>query len=496
MVKHPNNNHKKRSKGEYDVVIIGAGLGGLVCGCYLAKKDIKVLILERGFKVGGCCVSFKREGYTFDAGIHYIGSCREGGIVYSVLKELSLLGRLNLLRSDFCDQIITPNEEVFFRKDIKATIEEFVKHFPKEKENIERFFNFLYAGNFASFISRLNGLTFSEFLDDFFANDKLKSILSIPVGNLGLSPSKASALASAILYKEYLLDGGYYPEGGIQVLPDLLAARFKELGGEILLSTEVTTIKTKDGKAIGVELDNRSYISANFVVSNADATATFKEMIDCDCREKEKVDSLKISPSTFVVYLGINRDLGHIFKKHPVTWLFSTYDIDKCYAVDEHYNLDKAFRKEDIFNIEYLMCHFPSLVDASLAPKDKSVIRMMIWTRYANDRLWGEYKEDLCNKMITKLKSIIPDVEEMIETREIATPATFYRYTHNYRGAAFGWAATVDQMSTQKFPSRTSIKNLYLVGHWVTNGIGQSGVPLVAYCGRHVADMISRNILK
>ena len=52
---------------KYDVIIIGAGIGGLVCGCYLVKAGLKVLIVEKHYQVGGYCTSFKRKGFTFDA---------------------------------------------------------------------------------------------------------------------------------------------------------------------------------------------------------------------------------------------------------------------------------------------------------------------------------------------------------------------------------------------------------------------------------------------
>ncbi len=60
----------------YDAAIIGAGLGGLVCGCYLAKAGMKVLIVEKHFKPGGYCTTFKRKDFTFDAAAHSFGGYR------------------------------------------------------------------------------------------------------------------------------------------------------------------------------------------------------------------------------------------------------------------------------------------------------------------------------------------------------------------------------------------------------------------------------------
>ncbi len=88
---------KNHKEDKYDVVIIGAGIGGLVCGCYLAKAGLKVLIVEQHYKPGGYCTSFERGGYTFDVGVHYLGSCRErDGVIYNILQDLSLLNKIKL----------------------------------------------------------------------------------------------------------------------------------------------------------------------------------------------------------------------------------------------------------------------------------------------------------------------------------------------------------------------------------------------------------------
>lgn len=488
---------EKNKYDKYDVVIVGAGIGGLVCGCYLAKENIRVLIVEHHDKPGGYCTSFRRKGYTFDAAVHYLGSCRENdGIIYSILQDLSLLDKINLLRNDPCERIVTPNETVCIRKDHEDTREELKQFFPGEKGNIDRFFNFILSEELLSVIAKTRFISFETLLNKFFNAPKLKTILSVPIGNLGIAPSKASALASVFLYREYILDGGYYPEGGIQTFPDLLASRFREYGGELLFSHDVSDIIVENRKIRGVKIRGGDVIRTGIVVSNADASNTFEKMISCECEENEKVKKLEMSPSAFIVYLGLNIDLEKVIERHFSTWLFSTYDVERCYDTENNYNLGKIDDRGKVFDLDYIICHFPSLIDKKLAPENRSIVRAMLWVKAENGPIKFHYAEEIYKKIIMKLETIIPDIEKSIEVKETAVPQTLNRYTLNSNGSAFGLASTVAQVDKNIFPSQTSITGLYLTGHWVTNGIGQSGIPLVAFCGRNVANVLIREMSK
>ena len=94
-----------KSKKKYDVTIIGAGIGGLVCGTYLAKAGLRVLLIEKNDNPGGCCVSFKRKGIRFDAGAHIFGSCGKHGILFNMLKKLGV-------NQEFVK--LNPSEKFFF----------------------------------------------------------------------------------------------------------------------------------------------------------------------------------------------------------------------------------------------------------------------------------------------------------------------------------------------------------------------------------------------
>ena len=84
---------------DVDVIVIGAGMGGLTCGCLLAKRGLRVAIIEKNEKVGGCCASFQKEGFSFDLSVQSLGECQRGGRVWNLLKELDLLDQIHFIFS-------------------------------------------------------------------------------------------------------------------------------------------------------------------------------------------------------------------------------------------------------------------------------------------------------------------------------------------------------------------------------------------------------------
>lgn len=189
----------KDDKDIYDAVIIGAGVSGLVCGCYLAKAGMKVLIAEQHFKPGGYCTSFKRKGFTFDAAAHSFGSYREGGNMNRVFKELDLDKRLKIKRYDPSDIIITPDYKISFWNDLNKTIKELQEAFPHETK-IREFFDFMSSPKPAE-IAALRNKTFKDLLDRYFTDNRLKTILSIALLiNGGLPPSLLTAFTGAQIF--------------------------------------------------------------------------------------------------------------------------------------------------------------------------------------------------------------------------------------------------------------------------------------------------------
>ena len=113
---------------------------------------------------------------------------------------------------------------------------------------------------------------------------------------------------------------------------------------------------------------------------------------------------------------------------------------------------------------------------------------MLVNAPYIDEEYWKVNKKRLIEVFIKKLEQVIPDLSSHIIFKDAATPPTLYRWTRNYKGAAYGWAGIPSQLAVTGFTQKTGIDNLYLTGHWITLVQGIGGV---AYLGCDT----SKNIL-
>ncbi len=463
----------RRSGYEYDVVVVGAGIGGLVCGTYLAKQGMKVLVLEQHFKPGGYCTSFRRGPFHFDAAAHSFGSYREDGNMRYVMRELGLEGKCNIKKYDPCDRIILPDGEVSFYAEVDRTVDEICTLFPDEHTGIKALFGFLINSKPVEFAA-LRRVTLLELFNRYFVNKKVETLFALPVlGNGALPPSLISAFTGTKILREFILDGGYYPDGSMQHLPDTLIRHLKQYGGEVSFRSLVRRIMVKDGKVWGVRLDSKDVITTRYVVWNADVRQLFLHVLPRKWLKRETVErvkSLKPSLSTFILYLGIGEPLPALPEPGTNIWFLPYYDLERAY---------RYACSGEINRVEGFMVR--------VSP-DKKTVLAFVNAPYKTPSYWRQNKERLMNDFIERIdRNVIPGLKNHILHKEAATPFTLYRYTLNHRGAAYGWASTPSQLFTPEVRQRGPVDGLYLTGHWTAQ---TQGIPGVAYMGLDTARMI------
>lgn len=475
----------KRSShsSEYDVVVIGAGLGGLVCANYLAKSGLKTLVLEQHFMPGGCCTSFKRKGFTFDGGGHFFGSCREKGIMYNILKDLDLAVDELFIQTDPVDKLFFPDFTVTVRKDFGETVKELSRLFPDEADNIERFITEINRFNYSNSFHYIKK-TFKEILDSHFSDEKLKAVFDILLLYIGLHSAKVSAVSAFMLYREFILDGGYYPRGGMQQFSNMLADKLKSYGGELSLSTKVARIIVEDGQSRGVVLENGDSIKSKYVVSNAAALQTFLELVGREHLKPgfvKRLEKMTTSVSHFIVYLGIDRELKGDLEEGCNCWYIPGYDIEGIYQemVDE----------ESLAKDGFIHLAFPSFYDTSLAPAGKETLFLTVLAPYKSREYWNEEKESFSEEIVKRAERLVPGLKRDTVVKDISTPHTIERYTLNTRGANYGWELTPFQSGKMRLPQETAIGNLFLAGHWTQLG---PGLATVAQSGLAAARIVLR----
>ncbi len=467
---------QKVSKEIYDVIIIGAGISGLVCGCYLAKAGMKVLVVEQHDKPGGYCTSFKRLGFTFDAAAHSFGSYREGGNFRAIIRDLGIDNLLKIKRFNPSDVVLAPDFKITFWNDTKDTIHELAKIFPGEEDNIKNYYAYYEKLATASQFEniKLKDKSFASFLSSFFTDNTLMNSLSFPVlGNGGLPPSLMHAFTGTKIFSEFMIDGGYYPEGGMQSIPNALNDFIKRHSGTILYKRLVKKILCKMNSAVGVELDKcESYVS-KYVVSACDSTQTFKTFLEDVVPQQifNKLETMTPSISTFTLYLGIDKP----FKELPIEgtniWHLPHYDLDTIFKDIQRGDLDNFSGGVFMFRVS----------------PDKKTILAFCGAPFKTSLFWKQNKKKIAEDFLNRVEKIIPNLRQHIVYFDAATPHTQYRYTLNYNGANYGWAPLQSQLFDPDFRQKTFLKGLYMASHWTCQ---THGIPGVAYLGYNTAKLI------
>ncbi|MCM8788038.1 MAG: NAD(P)/FAD-dependent oxidoreductase [Candidatus Omnitrophica bacterium] len=478
-------NPKGLKKDEYDVIIIGAGIGGLVCGCYLAKAGLKVLIVEKHYKVGGYCTSFERKNFIFQAGA--IEDLGNGSVFKKILYNLGINKKIEIKRASPHILLFANDDKI--KVGVDNEIFEYLKvKYPKEAKQIEKFYKLISEYNILLLYKKYRKMSFEYLLRGYFKDEGLKNIFRALSSFIGIVPNEVSALSVITYYKTFIIGGGYYPKGGLQKFSNAFLETFKQYNGNIRLSTLVTNIIIKNNKAKGVILSGNERIYGNFIISNADATFTFLKLINKEYLNKKfilKLKKLIPSVSAFIVYLGINRKLKDKFNYTQQIW-FIPSQLD---------NPRKKLRlKNKNFNLN-IYCYTPSFIDNSFANENSESIAFGFLTSFINDEFWKKNKLFLAEKTIKKIQKVLSFSNENIQVKEIATPKTLYNYTFNREGACKGWAPLISQTDLLLMPYKTYIENLFLANHWVTSGVGETGIPHTAYIGYRVSQTIYK-ILK
>jgi phytoene desaturase len=472
-----------------DVVIIGAGIAGLTCGCLLANKGLKVLMIERNQKVGGCCTSFEKDGFSFDLSVQSFGECQEGGRVWRILKQLNLLDQIHFIPLEPAREYYFPGCKVNQSSRLETHIENLSTLFPKERKGIEGVYrvlkkifeefsnmppslNWFEPSSFLSrypLLSRYRGSTYEELLCEFISDPFLKKLLSIRSSYALLPPEEISVVGMAGIEMSYFNYGVSCVEGRVEQLPLQLGEALKKMGGQILTGHEVDQILMEEKKAIGVHLKDGQEITGKVVISNVDAHHTFSDLVGeshTPSGFRSKLMGMKPSLSYFILYLGIRGDVDEL----PVSnnEVFFEEELRQEY----HSLYQNRISEKAPF---YLLV--PSKVNPSHAPPGEATLCLSCKTSYHFSPDWNQkIRDELSQHLINKASVFIPNLKERIVVKIETTPRTIEQWTRNRWGAAYGWSQIPRQSGIYRLSRTTPILDLYLTGHWTSPGGGIAGV--------------------
>lgn len=476
-------------RSSYDAVVIGAGVGGLICANWLARAGLEVLLVEQHFMVGGYCSTFKRKGFIFDAATHFYPLLGNPATITG--KQLVELGiQTGWIKMDPVDQFHFPDGTCFsVPADFATYIARLKREFPQEATALDSFFAlarrtyllgllYHFRDRWTEDLEPYSRLSVQDVLDNHFQSQKLKLLLTADTAHWGSSPARTSFVFDSMLRLAYFL-GNYYPRGGSQAFADELAARFEEAGGHILMSSTVTRIHVSNGSATGVEIETGTgslrkcvRVRASAVVSNADLLMTLERMVGAESVDPVYLASVKQLRPTLpcsVTNIGVDGLPTEVLEEIQ-GYHWSSWDAN-----------DVATAAFKIF--------VPTLFDETVAPPGKHILIVQKLTAVDFPQVedWAAQKVTIEEYVASNLERVLPGISKYVVVSLTASALTSYRFTKNHHGAMLGWELAPDQTNDTRPDVIGPIRNLFFVGHWTRPG---GGITPVMVSARRVAHII------
>ena len=491
---------------KYDSIIIGSGMGSLTTAAILSKEGQKVLVLERHYTAGGFTHIFKRKGFEWDVGIHYIGEVQRETSVLKKLFDYITDAQLKWAdMGDVYDKIIIGDKHYDFVKGVQNFKDKILEYFPEEKQAIDDYVRLVFEAIKASqkfymdkalspFLSKIIGgkmrkpfykfsdKTTYEVLSSITENEELIKVLTAQYGDYGLPPKQSSFAMHAAVARHYF-SGGSFPIGGSSEIAKNVDAVIEKAGGTILISAEVDQVIIENNKAVGVKMADGKVFSAKNIISGAGVMTTYNKLIPSQIAEKhqlkQQLQTVKRSVSHACLYIGLDGSPEELNLPKTNYWIYPE-KIDHDTAINNYLkDIDNDFP------VVYIS--FPSAKDPDWSNRypGKSTIDIITLLPYDGFKNWdgtrwmkrgedyNELKEKISNRLLEVLYKHIPQAKGKIEHYELSTPLTTKHFVNYAEGELYGLDHSPKRFRQRFLQPRTPIKNFYLTGQdIVTAGVG------------------------
>lgn len=490
---------------DYDVIVIGSGIGGLVTATQLAAKGARVLVLERYLIPGGSAGYFEREGYRFDVGASMIFGFGTQGTTNLLTRALKAVNvSLETIRDPVQIHYHLPEGlNLKVHRNYEQFLEELTGYFPHEQEGIRRFYDecwkvfnclnamellsleeprylmrvfFEHPGACLGLLKYLPQNT-GDIARRYISDPKLLKFIDMECYCWSVVPAEQTPMINAgMVFSDRHYGGINYPKGGVGRIALKLVEGLEKAGSEIQYQARVTKILLENRKAVGVQLANGQQYRAKRIVSNATRWDTFEKLLSpqtMPAKEKQWQKRYRKSPSFLSLHLGVKADV-----LPPET---------ECH----HILLEDWQRMEDEQGTIFVS--IPTLLDRDLAPPGHHIIHTFTpsWIEQWQGLTPTEYqqkKEEAAERLIERLEQIFPGLSQGLDYQEVGTPKTHRRFLGRSDGS-YGPIPRYRLPGLLTMPfNRTSISGLYCVGDSTFPGQGLNAVAFSGFaCGHRIA---------
>jgi len=481
----------------WDAIVIGSGIGGLATAATLAKLAGKrVLVLERHYTAGGFTHTFRRPGYEWDVGVHYIGDVSHPRAASRRMFDFLTDGELEWADlGDVYDRIILGDNSYDLVKGLENFRAQMHEYFPQEEEAINEYLDkviatakkaqmFFAEKAMPPFVSKLFGgmmrrgvtkealRTTREVLEEITQNQELIGVLTGQFGDYGLVPSESNFFIHSMVVAHYLR-GAAYPVGGAARIAETILPVIERSGGEVVTNAEVAEIVVEQGRATGVKLANGHELRAPTIISDAGVINTFEHLVPSELAKSigyaAKARELSTSVAHLSLYVGLKGTTEELQLEKRNLWVYPDHRHEENF---------KRFQNDVNAPFPLVYLSFPSAKDPDFERRypGRSTIEAITMGSYDSFERWentswkkrgteyDELKASLSERLLDTIYKHAPATRGTVEIAELSTPLSTRNFAAHPKGAIYGLSHDARRFEQRWLRPQTPIKGLYLAG--------------------------------
>lgn len=433
----------------YDVVIIGSGLGGLVCANLLSRRGLNVLVLERQHQPGGCLQSYRRGAMMYDTGLHYVGGLAEGQPLHDIFSELGLLSLpWQRLDADGFDRIMIGDHEYRFAEGYDRFIETLAQEFPDDRDSLQRYIQLMQCTD-EVWMQQTNAY---EYLSGIVHNPLLLSVLSGACLKMELKRDTLP-LFTYVHGNAPFIQSSWRLKGDGNLIVQRLIDNLRQQGGEVRCDTEVAELVEEDGMLKRAVCKNGEVYEARYFISDAHPSVSLSLVKESQLLKKvyrRRIDNLENTNGMFTAQLLLKPGKVPYFNYNEFLY-YGLEAWDGCgYMVSCRVPEDGTdfARQIDILT--------PMNISECAAWTDSRPMRR------GQDYL--QFKAQKAQQCIAVAERFLPNLHEYVQEVHTSTPLTYRDYNLSPDGSAYGIRKDASAPLLTVLSPRTSIPNLLLTG--------------------------------